>query len=147
MSQYIYFFIKGTDRFYPICESSRSTEIAQLAHGAPYEKLRAMTSSEICDILDEIDEFTGNIARRIAYEHDLQHQIATFNNELDEKMRAIEESNERVRELEDEQEDLDDARSFYRSLSKMLEVATDKDNYIYVGWEIGLEPTFEDIAD
>lgn len=159
MSQYIYFFIKGADQFYPIYEGSRSTQIAQLAHGAPYEKLRAMNSAEILDILKEVDERADSLARRIAYEHDLQHQIATFNNAADEKVRAIDESNERVRELEDEQTELEEARGFYETLLGMVYARRDSQlysdkavpltygQYIYVGWETGFNPTFENIAD
>ena len=111
MSSYINFFIRSEDKFLPLGDFSRSSEIYQRLHNdVPYEKLRALTYNELDSIEDDIIEDKRVLNDKIATYKTEIDLIATFNNSAEEKMEAIKSTEEVIKDCQEEIDELDFAK-------------------------------------
>ena len=159
MSSYINFFIRSDDKFLPLSDFSRSSEIYQrLNNNVPYEKLRALTYNELNNIVNDIIEDTRKYNNRILkYKKEIE-LIATFNNSAEEKLEAIDSAESTIKDIEESISELNFAQGWFDSLCRIIDSAseyTDEDynhlidasKYIYAGIETPLVPTLEDIKE
>lgn len=159
MSSYINFFIRSDDKFLPLGDFSRSSEIYQRLHNdVPYEKLRALTYNKLDSIEDDIIEdkrVLNDKIRNYKKEIDL---IATFNNSTEEKLEAINSTKEVIRDCQESIDELDFAKGWFNSLCRMIDSASDytdenynhlinADKYIYAGIEAPCVPTLKDVEN
>ena len=159
MSSYINFFIRSEDKFLPLSDFSRSSEIYQRLHNnVPYEKLRALTYNELDSIEDDIIEDKRKYTNLISeYKKEIE-LIATFNNSAEEKLEAINSIESMIKDIEESISELNFAKGWFNSLCIILYSArdytdenynhlVDADKYIYAGVETPCVPTLEDIKD
>lgn len=159
MSSYINFFIRSNDKFLPLGDFSRSSEIYQRLHNdVPYEKLRALTYAELDSIEDDILEDKRVIKDKITNYTKEIALIATFNNSVEEKLEEIDTIKEMIKDGEESIAELDFAKGWFNSLCRMIDSASDytdedynhlldADKYIYAGVEVPCVPTLKDVAD
>lgn len=159
MSSYINFFIRSEDKFLPLSDFSRSSEIYQRLHNnVPYEKLRALTYNELDSIEDDIIEDKRKYTDLISeYKKEIE-LIATFNNSAEEKLEAINSTESIIKDIEESISELNFAQGWFNSLCRILDSArdcfdennnplVDADKYIYAGVETPCVPTLEDVKD
>lgn len=159
MSSYINFFIRSDDKFLPLSDFSRSSEIYQRLHNdVPYEKLRALTYDELDSIEDDIIEDKRKYTNLISeYKKEIE-LIATFNNSAEEKLEAIDTTESMIKDIEESISELDFAQGWFNSLCRIIDSARDyieenynhpidADKYIYAGVEVPCVPTLKDIKD
>ena len=159
MSSYINFFIRSDDKFLPLGDFSRSSEIYQRLHNdVPYEKLRALTYEELDSIEDDILEDKRKYEYKIKeYEKEI-NLITTFNNSAEEKLNEIESVKETIKDIKEEIDELDFAKGWFNSLCRMIDSASaytdenynhlvDADKYIYAGVEVPCVPNLKDVED
>lgn len=158
MSQYISFYIKGNDRFYPLLELSRNHTLAQFCRMMPYEKVRAISVEGLKNLLKEVTDQIDKEHKYLRDKEALQRQISTFNNSIEEKLEVIDRLHEDIDEINENLEDLYVVRGAFITLLWAAECAADTqfysdaprldgDKYIYAGWEVGTNPSFEDIEE
>ena len=159
MSSYINFFIRSDDKFLPLSDFSRSSEIYQRLHNdVPYEKLRALTYDELDSIEDDIIEDKRRYEYKIKeYEKEI-NLITTFNNSAEEKLNEIESVKETIKDIKEEISELNFAKGWFNSLCRIIDSASDytdenynhlidADKYVYVGVEVPCVPTLKDIEN
>lgn len=159
MSSYINFFIRSEDKFLPLSDFSRSSEIYQRLHNnVPYEKLRALTYNELDSIEDAIIEDKRKYTDLISgYKKEIE-LITTFNNSAEEKLEAINSTESMIKDIEESISELNFAQGWFNSLCRILDSArdyidennnplVDADKYIYAGVETPCVPTLEDVKD
>lgn len=159
MSSYINFFIRSDDKFLPLSDFSRSSEIYQrLNNDVPYEKLRALTYDELDSIEDDIIEDKRKYTNLISeYKKEIE-LIATFNNSAEEKLEAIDTTESMIKDIEESISELDFAQGWFNSLCRIIDSAkdytdenynhlVDADKYVYAGVDTPCVPTLEDIKD
>lgn len=145
MSSYIHFFVRKNDVFAPIATYGRSSKVYYaFDQFAPYKKIRALTASNLrvidSEYLDRAEIFEGQI-REIK---DRIQLIASFNNDLEDKLRAIEGEESFIAEIKADAEETAAAHmfiSFLRDIIAEVEYSSgyDPDNYLYVGIDCGDE--------
>ena len=157
MSSYINFFIRSDNRFLPLGNFSRSSEIYQrLNNDVPYEKLKALTYNKLNNVVNNIIEDAHKYNNRILkYKKEIE-LIATFNNSVEDKLEAINSIESTIEDIEESISELNFAQGWFDSLCKIIDRAseyTDEDynglidasKYIYAGIETPLVPTLADI--
>ena len=149
MSQYIYFFIRSTDKLLPIRTASRSSAIYHFfSDYAPYEKARALSMQELQNIREKIDIRIGEWTRRIEDERTNLQLIASFNNSIEDKIEAIETARDSIRENEECVSEMKEALAFTNFLMDIYNEADytkyedetarlDPTKYLYFGVECG----------
>ena len=149
MSQYIYFFIRSTDKLLPIRTASRSSSIYRFfSDYAPYEKARALSMQELQDIREEINIRIDEWTHRIEEERTNLQLIASFNNSVEDKIEAIESARDFIRENEEYINEMKEALAFTYFLINMYNEADDTKyedetarldptKYLYFGIECG----------
>lgn len=159
MSSYINFFIRSDDKFLPLSDFSRSSEIYQRLHNdVPYEKLRALTYAELDSIEDDILEDRRVLNDKITNYTKEIDLIATFNNSAEEKLEAIDSTKEVIKDCQEAIDELDFAQGWFNSLCRIIDSArdytdenynhlVDADKYVYAGVEVPCVPTLKDIKD
>ena len=160
MSEYINFFIKGTDRYYPIGSYNRASFIFSTFYSfAPYERVRALNEKTINSIindtknaLDELDEREASYKNRIEI-------IKGFSNSVEEKMEQIEVELEFLEETELTRERYQEVIDFCNFLLGIIEEISfgeyhkdignivTADNYVYVGIEVPNWPLFDEVEE
>ena len=152
MSQYIHFFIKAKDDYYPIGTYSRSDIIYQIFNEiAPYEKIRAITGDELNTLISEAkDEIEYNRSQIAAYNEKIEW-LKGAHLELDECLDTLEEYMQYRNDHERTIKEIESGISFINHLKAILEDAYDdnhytddvsrfwigEDAYIYFGIECG----------
>ena len=145
MSSYVHFFVRKNDVFAPIATYGRSSKIYYaFDQFAPYGKIRALTASNLrvadSEYLDRAETFENQI-REIK---DRIQLIASFNNDLEDKLRAIEGEESFIAEIKADAEETAAAHmfiGFLRDIIAEVEYGSkyDPDNYLYVGIDCGDE--------
>lgn len=152
MSSYIYFFAHKNGVFVPIGHYGRSTEIYSVFNEmAAWEQIRPLTRHELKCAKDSLrtEEFytqrIEELRARIGY-------INTFNNTIEEKLRAIEEVEEEIDELREDRKEVRNARAFIGFMYDILDEAEyiesadmDPDDCIFIGLECGSNVSAADI--
>ena len=158
MSQYIYFFVRSTDRLLPIHTASRSSSIYRFfSDYAPYEKARALSIQELQDIREEIDIRIGEWMRRIEDERTNLQLIASFNNSVEDKIEALESARDSIGENEEYISEMKEALAFTSFLIDIYNEADDTkyedetarlnpNKYLYFGIECGT-PSIAEIEE
>ena len=158
MSQYIYFFIRSTDKLLPIRTASRSSAIYHFfSDYAPYEKARALSMQELQNIREEIDIRIGEWTRRIEDERTNLQLIASFNNSIEDKIDALETARDFIQENEEFVSEMKEALAFTNFLIDIYNEADytkyedetarlDPTKYLYFGVECGT-PSIAEIEE
>ena len=158
MSQYIYFFVRSTDRLLPIHTASRSSSIYRFfSDYAPYEKARALSIQELQDIREEIDIRIGEWMRRIEEDRTNLQLIASFNNSVEDKIEALESARDSIGENEEYISEMKEALAFTSFLIDIYNEADDTkyedetarldpNKYLYFGIECGT-PSIAEIEE
>ena len=153
MSQYMSFFIRrDSDNFVPLFTFSRSSALyQQFDYTVPYEKVRALSYSELEKYLGKCESYIVKLKDSIRKANEKKTLIASFNNPVDEKVEALNEVEYDIREAEDSIREVERA---YYSILALIDIvdeiaynpAYDKDKYIYAGIEV-CDPTSEDVVE
>ena len=153
MSQYMSFFIRrDLDNFVPLFTFSRSSALyQQFDYTVPYEKVRALSYSELEKYLGKCESYIVKLKDSIRKANEKKTLIASFNNPVDEKVEALNEVEYDIREAEDSIREVERA---YYSILALIDIvdeiaynpAYDKDKYIYAGIEV-CDPTSEDVVE
>lgn len=154
MSEYISFFIRrGQNNFIPLFTFSRNNSIFQsFRYALPYERVRAISLNELEDKELECERRSDNVIKRIDRLKEDRALIASFNNTVDEKMDALQDNAECIKEYEEELED--ERRALYTIVALIdiienirFDKEWNKDVYIYGGIEVGDNITAEDVIE
>ena len=153
MSQYMSFFIRrDSDNFVPLFTFSRSSALyQQFDYTVPYEKVRALSYSELEKYLGKCESCIVKLKDSIRKANERKTLIASFNNPVDEKVEALNEVEYDIREAEDSIREIEHA---YYSVLALIDIvdeiaynpAYDKDKYIYAGIEV-CDPTDKDVEE
>ena len=155
MSQYINFFVKGIDSFYPIASYSRADEIYQRFDGhVPYGSVAPVCELTISRVKHEIDRELETIKEDIDSNKIFLSELREWKNSMDEKMDQYMIIQSNFHELNEQAEDLRRARMFADFLYGIMEEADntkyndeietlDSAHYIYAG----IECEYPDIED
>ena len=158
MSQYIHFFVRSTDRLLPIYTTSNYSSIYRFfGDYAPYEKARALSMQELQNIREEIDIRIGEWTRRIEDERTNFQLIASFNNSIEDKIEALENARDSIRENEEFVNEMKEALAFTSFLMDIYNEADDTkyedetarlnpNKYLYFGIECGT-PSIAEIEE
>lgn len=159
MSQYVEFYLRVGDRFAPILTRSRSTNLYQMvSHAVPYEGIRALNKDDIRGFTEDARAEVRRIEENIARQREQLAMIPHFDNTVDEKLQAIDGTQDYIEDLEQEAACARSDLAFFQMLDDMWEEAEqtkwykdehpegaiDPNKYIYAGVECGF-PTLEDI--
>lgn len=141
MSAYIQFFIRHEDTFLPIGVFSRNNVIYQVFDDiAPWEKLRPISEMHLNDVDNIIKGLIKEGEDALACEAEERKLIASFNNSVEEKLIALADHNEFIKEIKDDIKNAEAAQRYVWTLRDILESIeyTDfnKQPYIYVGIEV-----------
>ncbi len=160
MSEYITFYIKGTDRYYPIGTYSRADFIFSAFYSfAPYNQVRAIDEKSINSIingtknaLDELNEREASYKNRIEI-------VKGCSNSVEEKMEQIEIELESIREIKQTRERAQEVINFCLFLLGIIEEISfgeyykdigdiiTPDSYIYVGIEVPDWPRIDEVEE
>lgn len=157
MSQYIQFYIKGIDSFYPIATFSRSTKIYEMfrEEGAiPFEELVPITNKRleyVCDgCRNRIEVINKNISN---YKETIAH-IDKWDAPISDKIDAIDTYKEYIEDCEETLREFETVRGFVAFLYGLIEEADgtkyesdietlNPNTYVWAGIEVGY-PNIED---
>lgn len=159
MSQYIQFFIRCEDKFVPMCSYSRSNMIFRaFAYHAPYEKVTPITEHILRAAKNYLKSEEDGIEAKIELYRDMIESIRHFDNDVDDKLEAINSVNADIGELKSELEEIRLAKAFTDILDGILVSAKYRDdgdgcplaNYtedtvLYAGIEVPEYPTMNDL--
>lgn len=153
MSEYMSFFIRrDANIFVPLFTFSRSSALyQQFDYTVPYEKVRALSYSELEKYLGKCESCITKLKGSIRKANERKTLIASFNNSVDEKVEALNEVEYDIRGAEDSIREVERA---YYSILALIDIvdeiaynpAYDKDKYIYAGIEI-CDPTNKDVEE
>jgi len=154
MSAYVDFFIRNKDEFIPIADYSRNSMIYSIVNDdVPYEKIRAIATQDISRFINIAAEKIRDYEQRIRKEKECIKLIATFNNDIEEKLEVIAQREESIEEYTQSIEECTYAKNFFSFLTELIEARRWEENrsinineYIYAGIEIE-RPTAEDICE
>lgn len=160
MSQYIQFFIRCEDKFVPMCSYSRSNTIFRaFAYHAPYEKIMPITEHILRVAQSYLKSEEDSIEARIELYRDMLESIRHFDNDVDDKLEAINSVNADIGELKSDLEEITFAKTFIDILDGILVSAKYRDdgngcplaNYtedtvLYAGIEVPEYPTMDDVS-
>ena len=150
MSQYISFYLKSkSGEFLPLATFSRSNVYYEYAEDfvPAYTKYAPLTQDSVNQILSNVRDRKDELKASIAECRSKLTLIQGMNNTVEEKVKAIEETNGTIKYLEEELEEASNCNMFYCALNFILEeaemnkkyskdeVTLDPDNYIYAGIE------------
>ena len=153
MSQYLEVFLRKKDQFIYLCSFSRSHAVYQIINNhVPYEKIRKVTSENFKEWQLEAEENIADYKRQLAEIEDNLKLVSTFNNSVEEKVEAVGglicEKNDLLEELERANDALSWIIHLYIIMDSLRYIDKPEDAAdIYMGVEVGLSPTVEDIAD
>lgn len=141
MSAYIQFFIRHEDTFLPIGVFSRNNVIYQVFDDvAPWGKLRPISEMHLNDVDNIIKSLIKEGEDALAREAEEEKLIASFNNSVEEKLMALADRDEFVKEVKDDIKNAEAAQRYVWTLRDIFESIeyTDfnKKPYIYVGIEV-----------
>ena len=145
MSSYIHFFVRKNDVFAPIATYGRSSKIYYAFDQlAPYGKIRALTASNLRVVDSEYLDRAEYFENQIREVRDRIQLIASFNNDLEDKLRAIEGEESFIAEIKADAEETAAAHMFIGFLRDIIaeveyDSKYDPDNYLYVGIDCGDE--------
>lgn len=142
MSQYLNFFMKTPKgEYFPIQDYSRSTVMYSCA-GAPYNKLRALTDSRYINICSRLEVARKNAQDAIdSYKQKIEF-IRTTNSPLQEKIDALCDFDDDIKEEEATVEEATNALSDLRYMSEMARTLAYQEGWskaeqiIYYGVEV-----------
>ena len=158
MSQYIRFFIRSTDKLLPIHTTSSYSYIYRFfGDYAPYEKVRALSMDELKEIREEISAQVDEWMQRIEESRANLQMIASFNNSVEDKIKALESARDAIRENEEFINEMKEALAFTYFLMDMYNEADDTKyedetarldptKYLYFGIECGI-PSIAEIEE
>lgn len=147
MSQYINFFIKGIDSFYPIASYSRADKVYRYFENyVPYGSVAPISELTISRVKREIDGELETIKEDIDSNKIFLSELREWKNSMDEKMDQYMIIQSNLHELNGQAEDLRRARMFADFLYGIMEEAEDTKyndeietldsaHYIYAGIE------------
>ena len=160
MSEYMNFYIRGGDNFYPIGTYCRSSVIYEMFNSAGYndwEKIRPITEKGLKRVFDATKYNIENWERAIESHKKKIELIRTLPDySLDEKLKKIEEYQEDNEEVEETIDALETCQRFAGFIRTIIEDGEstkyyddidtiDPNHYVYVGIEIG-NPKVGDIV-
>ena len=153
MSAYVDFFIRNKDDFIPIADYSRNSIIYSIIRDdIPYEKIRAITAQDISEFINVAAGKIRDYEQGIRKEKECIKLIATFDNNVEEKLEVIAQREEGIEEYTQSIEECTYAKNFFSFLIELIDARRWEENssinineYIYAGIEIG-RPTVEDIV-
>lgn len=146
MSSYIYFYIRGKKELVPVYEDSRSSVMYQnIADLIPYDKVRAISDSELREFISIFENDIESYQKRIAREKEALKLIPSFQNSLEEKLEAISDIEESLEVYEEEIAAAQNCINILRTLREAIETVRynetyDVDKYIYAGVECWRPP-------
>lgn len=153
MSTYVDFFIRNKDDFIPIADYSRNSMIYSIVtNDIPYEKIRAITARDISEFINIAVEKIRDYEQKICKEKERIKLVATFDNNIEEKLEVIAQYEEGIEEYTQSIEECNYAKNFFGFLAELIDArrwweeknSININEYIYAGIEIG-RPTVEDI--
>lgn len=139
MSSYIYFYIKGRKELVPVYGSSRNSTMYQnLYYELPYDKVRAVSDSELREFISTFENEVESYQKRIAREKEALERIPSFQNSLEEKLEAMDSIGTLIEEYEEEIAAAQNCIAVLRTLRGAIEAVRynetyDVDKYIYAG--------------
>jgi len=158
MSSYLYFYVKGADRFYPLLSVSRNHPLYKYFSNVPYEKVCAVSFAQLEAVSDAVDDAISRENEYLQRREARKQLVATFNNSIEEKNEEIFKLEEEELEIKEEINELRHAGSIAAILYNAISCAMgsnygeegaqlNPDQYIYAGFETGYNPSFEDIVE
>lgn len=155
MSQYVDFFIRSnSDEFLHIgCFTSSSKVYQAFRMYAPWEKIRAIKSEKLENILYALDDEKHRLQTNIDdYQQEIKF-LTQLQAPIDDILERRFDILKSIKEVQEEIEEVDAAAGYVRALSWMLDAVHyadvsghDENTYLYVGIEVG-RPTVEDIVN
>ena len=154
MSAYVDFFIRNKDDVISIADYSRNSMIYSIVNNdVPYEKIRAITTQDISRFINVAAEKIRECEQGIREEKERIKLVATFNNNIEEKLEVIAQREGSIEEYTQSIEECTYAKNFFSFLTELINARRWEKNssvnineYIYAGIEIGW-PTVEDICE
>ena len=160
MSEYMNFFIKGTDRYYPIGSYNRASFIFSAFYSfAPYNQVRALDEKTINSVINDTKDALNELDEREASYKNRIEIIKGCSNSVEEKMEQIEIELELLKETEQIKEYLQEVIDFCNFLSGIIEEISfgeyykdvgniiTADSYVYVGIEVPNWPQFDEVEE
>lgn len=157
MSQYIQFYIKGIDSFYPIATFSRSNKVYEIfrEEGAvPFEKLAPITNKQLGWVYDDCRNRIEAVNKTIANYKEKIARIDKWDAPISDKIDAIDTYKEYIEEEEETLRELETVRGFAAFIYGLIEEADgtkyesdietlNPDTYVWAGIEVEY-PNIED---
>lgn len=158
MSQYLHFYIKNGENFLPIGTWNRSSRVYEIFRGAPYEKIRALKTSDLAEAREQVKEnlgyaagaekrakdeieFLRSCAMGAEERLDRYHELVEYLDEL----RKNREEEERVLQLINFFQDIiDEAADAEKWSDNPLNLRAD--SYLFYGIEC-YQPTIKDLEE
>ncbi len=157
MSSYVNFYLRVNDSFAPLGSYSRSSEMYQAMQArCPYEKIAALTSNDLLDIIHGFEDKINHMKEVRKADEKRCELIMQANNPLDEKLQAVDDIESNFADMDDFIEELQFAADTLRVFRNMIEefkytdssnkFSNDFNHYIYAGIEAtgDLESVFEE---
>lgn len=142
MSSYVNFYLRVNDSFAPIGSYSRSSEMYQMMQTrCPYEKIAALTSSDLLDVIHEFENKINRMKEVRKADEKRCEMIMQANNSLDEKLQAIEDIESNFTDMDDYIEENQFAADTLRVFCHMIDefrytdFSNDFNHCIYAGIE------------
>lgn len=152
MSQYAEFFIRKGENDYTFLDSfSRNNEIQRALDEAGFlrwEKIVHLDNKDfhyLSEIMQGKIKIMDNEIKKVREQIEL---ITKMNNDIDDKLRSISEYMATIEEMENEKKSYQYAMNFFDIFGSMAEnfPYSAKNQEIYVGLEVGTNPTDNNIA-
>ena len=159
MSEYIHFFIRGNDGFYPIGTFSRSNFHYKYFHRfAPYEKVAPLSAANILQVYYDVKRDAEECEETIKKYKETIKLIASMEGSIEERISYITEYQNDIASAEQMFDLLHRFQGFVDFLSEIVGVAQDfqyeeslksigSDRYVYVGIETGYDITDDMIEE
>lgn len=159
MSAYIHFFIKGSDRFYPIATYSRNNKHYEyFSNFAPWEAVAPLDQEQLTCIKSNIKDEIEHLNKRLKETEKFIEAITKFNNSVEEKLEAVNEQIEFINYCKEEIKQNEQVIFFIHFLNDMIDNVSDSkyyddiesidpNKYVWVGIECGSFPTFDMIKE
>lgn len=148
MGQYIEFFVKSKeDNFTRIVSFSRNNNIYQvLMNTVPYEKICKLTHTLMTNAIEKLQETLTKYRRtKLTYQSEITN-ICTFNNSVEDKLIAIENITNNMKEIDEDIDILDNDIKYLQIFQSMIDAMYyTPDIGLYCGIEVGI-PTVDDIV-
>lgn len=152
MSQYAKFFIRKGENDYTFLNSfSRNSDIQQALDEAGFLRWEKLVHLDYKDfrqlskIMQDKIEVINDEIKKMREKIDL---VTKMNNDINDKLEQINENIAAIEEMKDDKKSYQFTMSFFDILGNMAETFyySKKNQEIYVGLEVGTQPTDDDIA-